>query len=88
MPKFNRVTVEVDSINIDYFAVTIPVEDNEVPDFQVAAVHRLEGASDEQWQFVVSAVAAALNDDSDAARSIRNKARLEVDKFIVQNDQS
>jgi hypothetical protein len=76
------IHLDVDSIDSDAFGVYSVVEDDDAPDVRIAWVERDVDATDAEWQYVISTVAAALNDPTSAASTIRAKGRREVRKYV------
>jgi hypothetical protein len=67
--------------SIDHVYAAIENDANETAVRSIAGVQRGPDATDEEWQYVVSAIAAVLNDETDAAEELRTAAVLEVALF-------
>lgn len=79
--------IRVDVGSIDGAAVSITAGGGG-GDRIVAQVTRWPDVTDGEWQYVVSALAAALNDGTGAASAIRAKARREVRAFVPDTTSS
>lgn len=73
--------IQVDVGSIDGAAVSITDGEDRI----VAQVTRWPDIEPAQWQYVVSALAAVLNDASASASSLRAKARREVRDFTPED---
>jgi putative IMPACT (imprinted ancient) family translation regulator len=83
MEDLEKLEAQADSIDETYMGIYMPVEDDNTADQLVAALHRESGgATDRQWQYVVSLLFHVTNDQTQAANRVRAKARADVRLYV------